>query len=121
MTGFPISSIFQLKNGNLIETPRYNTEPLPTDNYALVYTQNIGKYGKVNMEAKVITKINGESTFKSIYAHQDTPDPIASLRRKVEADIYKQLSSAPSQKTLSSYMRKNKKSKSKVKRCKCKK
>ena len=122
MTGFSPSAIFQLKGGRLIETPRDNNDPLPTDNYALVYIKNNGKYGKIDMEAKVITKINGESNFKSIYAHAypDAPNQMSLLRRKVESDIYNQLSNIPSQKTLASYMRKHKKTKSKSKRCKCK-
>ena len=126
MPGIPTSTLYQLKNGELKQTPRYgigeDAELLPIDNYALVYTKNIGKYGNVDMEAKVIAKINGETKFKLI--HSDDPretDPIF-LRRKVENDIFSQLYNAPSQQTLSRYERKKStKSKPKPKRCKCKK
>ena len=126
--GIPTSTLYQLEHGRLKQTPRYgygeDAELLPTDNYALVYTKNIGKYGNVDMEAKVIAKINGETKFKLI--HSDDPletDPIF-LRRKVENDVFSQLYNAPSQQTLSRYEPNRKKSKKtnkpKPKRCKCK-
>jgi len=126
MTGIPTSTLYQLKGGELKQTPRYgfgsDAELLPTGNYVLVYTKNIGKYGNVDMEAKVIAKINGETEFKLI--HSDNPletDPIF-LRRKVENDVFSQLYNAPSQQNLLRYNRiKSKKSnKPKPKRCKCK-
>jgi hypothetical protein len=127
MVGLPTSTLYELENGVLKRTPRYgvgeDAELLPTGNYALVYTKNIGKYGNTDMEAKVIAKINGETKFKLI--HSDDPretDPIF-LRRKVENDILSQLINATPQQSLSRYTierKKTKKTKPKSKRCKCK-
>lgn len=131
MNGPSTSTLYQIVNGKLKRTPRYgvgyDAELLPTGNYALVYTKNIGKYGKINMEAKVISKINGETDFKLIepdYRSGDTDydkeQSILNLRQKVEDDVFTQLYNAPSQQTLSNYRKKHKKLKPKPRRCKCK-
>lgn len=119
----PISTLYQIVDGNLKRTPRYgvgyDAELLPTENYSLVYTKNVGKYGNVDMEAKIISKINGETEFKLIQSDYGKEGDHISLRKKVENYIYNLLNSK--QRTLSSYRKKIKNSKSKVKRrCKCK-
>jgi len=120
--GFPTSTLFQLIDGRLVRTPRYGEngpDDILPENYALVYSKNVGKPGSSDIMAKVFIIKNGDRKIKEFYSTKYQHNP-KFLRENVEIYISNQLSSLPgSSQTTLQLERKRKNNKVKPKRCKC--
>jgi hypothetical protein len=116
MTPIPTSFAYYIMDGQLKRSPRYGSgyedEVLPGE-YALFYPEKVGSVNSKDMVAKVFIIKNNGHEIKEFRSSKYGNNP-KYLREAVEGYIKYQLSNP--QQTLS--LRKRKKSKSRIKRCK---